>query len=32
MAVAPETAAKLVHQIFDLQRAVRCVAAVKFAA
>lgn len=29
MAVAPDTAAKLVHQIFDLQRAVRCVAAVK---
>lgn len=29
MAVAPDTAARLVHQIFDLQRAVRCVAAVK---
>ena len=29
MAVAPDTAAKLVHQIFDLQRAVRCVTAVK---
>ncbi|MFF1384523.1 MarR family winged helix-turn-helix transcriptional regulator [Arthrobacter sp. NPDC058288] len=26
MAVAPETAADLVYQIFDLQRAVRCVA------
>ncbi|TLM72758.1 MarR family winged helix-turn-helix transcriptional regulator [Pseudarthrobacter sp. NamB4] len=26
MAVAPDTAADLVHQIFDLQRAVRCVA------
>ncbi|MET1020776.1 MAG: MarR family transcriptional regulator [Arthrobacter sp.] len=29
MPVAPEKAAKLVHQIFDLQRAVRCVAALK---
>jgi DNA-binding MarR family transcriptional regulator len=27
MAVAPNTAADLVYQIFDLQRAVRCVAA-----
>ncbi len=27
MPVAPNTAAKLVYQIFDLQRAVRCVAA-----
>jgi DNA-binding MarR family transcriptional regulator len=27
MSVASTTAAKLVHQIFDLQRAVRCVAA-----
>lgn len=27
MAVAPDTAADLVHQIFDLQRAVRCIAA-----
>lgn len=26
MAVAPETAADLVYQIFDLQRAVRCIA------
>lgn len=26
MAVEPNTAAELVHQIFDLQRAVRCVA------
>ena len=29
MAVESNTAAKLVHQIFDLQRAVRCVAAAK---
>ena len=29
MAVAPDTAAKLVHQIFDLQRAVRFVTAIK---
>jgi DNA-binding MarR family transcriptional regulator len=28
MSVAPDTASELVHQIFDLQRAVRCVAAV----
>jgi DNA-binding MarR family transcriptional regulator len=28
MSVAPSTAAKLVYQIFDLQRAVRCVAAI----
>ena len=27
MSVAPDTAAELVYQIFDLQRAVRCVAA-----
>jgi DNA-binding MarR family transcriptional regulator len=27
MAVAPDTAADLVYQIFDLQRAVRCIAA-----
>jgi DNA-binding MarR family transcriptional regulator len=27
MSVAPDTAAALVHRIFDLQRAVRCVAA-----
>ena len=26
MAVAPDTAAELVYQIFDLQRAVRCIA------
>jgi len=26
MAVAPDTAADLVYQIFDLQRAVRCIA------
>lgn len=26
MAVAPDTAAELVHQIFDLHRAVRCIA------
>ncbi|MET4095006.1 MarR family transcriptional regulator [Arthrobacter sp. UYCu712] len=28
MSVAPNTAANLVYQIFDLQRAVRCVAAI----
>ena len=28
MSVAPSTAANLVYQIFDLQRAVRCVAAI----
>ncbi|VXC45796.1 Transcriptional regulator, MarR family [Arthrobacter sp. 9AX] len=28
MAVAPDTAADLVYQIFDLQRAVRCISAV----
>ena len=30
MAVAPDTAADLVYRIFDLQRAVRCVAAASF--